>query len=100
MFFSFTKEYDTCSFMRKNGSPFADILIDQGLADIFQNIESLTDNLEKVVWEKNVAATIRKHEGYDHSYYFIASFIGDHIKHHAKYLNEHLNKKHKLVFPE
>ncbi|XP_036370427.1 LOW QUALITY PROTEIN: S-formylglutathione hydrolase-like [Octopus sinensis] len=81
-------EYDTCSLMRKNGSPFADILIDQGLADIFLKDVLLTENLEKVVREKNVAATIRKHEGYGHGYYFIASFIGDHIKYHAKFLNE------------
>jgi len=34
-----------------------------------------------------IPVVLRMHEGYDHSYYFIASFIGEHIAHHSKYLH-------------
>eukprot|EP00106_Octopus_bimaculoides_P012463 XP_014779905.1 PREDICTED: S-formylglutathione hydrolase-like [Octopus bimaculoides] len=54
--------YDACSLIKKNGSPFADILIDQGLADDFLKEQLLTENLEKVITEKGVAATVRKQE--------------------------------------
>lgn len=36
---------------------------------------------------EHTSLTIRMQEGYDHSYYFISTFIGEHIEHHAKYLN-------------
>jgi len=62
------------------------ILIDQGLADQF-----LAEQLYPEVFERAAAAagqpvTLRRHEGYDHGYYFIATFIGEHIAHHARVL--------------
>ncbi|HEY1129675.1 MAG TPA: S-formylglutathione hydrolase [Roseateles sp.] len=62
------------------------ILIDQGLADKF-----LAEQLRPEAFEAACAAvgqplTLRRHEGYDHGYYFIASFIDDHLRHHAKAL--------------
>ena len=63
------------------------ILIDQGLSDKF-----LADQLHPHLFEKACQATgqgltLRQHPGYDHSYYFIASFAADHLRHHALQLN-------------
>ena len=62
------------------------ILIDQGAADAF-----LEDQLLPAVFEQACAAvgrplTLRIHPGYDHSYYFIATFVGDHLRYHANVL--------------
>ena len=59
------------------------ILIDQGLADKF-----LAEQLHPHLFEATCAAigqplTLRQHEGYDHGYYFIATFMADHLRHHA-----------------
>jgi S-formylglutathione hydrolase len=64
----------------------AGILIDQGLADKF-----LAEQLHPEAFEAACAAvgqplTLRRHEGYDHGYYFIASFVDDHLRHHAQAL--------------
>ncbi len=64
----------------------AGILIDQGLADKF-----LTDQLHPQLFEATCAKvgqplTLRHHAGYDHGYYFIASFMADHLQHHADIL--------------
>ncbi|MEZ5536761.1 MAG: S-formylglutathione hydrolase [Thiolinea sp.] len=58
-------------------------LIDQGLADEFLPDQLYPENLEKVAAEQNFPITLRHHEGYDHSYHFIATFIGEHLKFHA-----------------
>lgn len=77
--------YDACHLVRSSASN-AEILIDQGLADQFL-AEQLKPELFEAACEKSgQAATVRRHEGYDHSYYFIASFINDHVAHHAKAL--------------
>ena len=62
------------------------ILVDQGLADKF-----LTDQLHPEAFEAACAQagqplTLRRHAGYDHGYYFIASFMDDHLRHHAQAL--------------
>jgi len=62
------------------------ILIDQGLADKF-----LAEQLHPHLFEAASASvgqslTLRRHAGYDHGYYFIATFIGDHLAHHARAL--------------
>jgi S-formylglutathione hydrolase len=64
------------------------ILVDQGLADKF-----LADQLHPEAFEVACAAagqplTLRRHTGYDHGYYFIASFVEDHLRHHAAQLAE------------
>lgn len=50
--------------------------------------ELLIDNLKKTVHElgRNSEFNIRYQDGYDHSYFFISTFIADHIQHHAKIL--------------
>ena len=62
------------------------LLIDQGLADKFL-AEQLHPHLFEAACESaGQALTLRRHEGYDHGYYFIASFMADHLRHHAKHL--------------
>ncbi|CAN5515401.1 S-formylglutathione hydrolase [soil metagenome] len=71
----------------KSGARLPPLLIDQGLADKF-----LAEQLHPELFEAACAAagqqlTLRRHEGYDHGYYFIATFMADHIAHHAATLN-------------
>jgi len=85
------KEYDATELMRTQGPfhEFSNILIDQGADDNFFSGEVnqlLPDNFAKACAEKNQALQLRKQPGYDHSYFFIASFITDHIAFHAKAL--------------
>ncbi|MBD1931737.1 MULTISPECIES: S-formylglutathione hydrolase [Cyanophyceae] len=59
------------------------ILIDQGTADQFLAEQLLPEAFEKACAEAGQPLTLRYQEGYNHSYYFIATFIEDHIRHHA-----------------
>ena len=60
--------------------------VDQGEADEFVASQLRPDLLEEACRRLNHPLTLRRHSGYDHSYYFIASFMGDHIAHHARAL--------------
>ena len=51
-----------------------------------EGCQLLPENFAKACGEKGVELKLNMREGYDHSYYFIASFIDDHIKHHASFL--------------
>jgi S-formylglutathione hydrolase len=62
------------------------LLIDQGLADKFLDTQLRPELLEVACREANQPLTLRRHAGYDHGYYFIASFVGDHLRHHAQTL--------------
>lgn len=65
------------------------ILIDQGSADPFlPKGQLLPEHLEQACAAAGVPLTLRYQPGYDHSYYFIATFMSDHIRHHAKALQE------------
>jgi S-formylglutathione hydrolase len=65
------------------GGAFDEILIDQGLADSFLESQLKPELLEQAGAEARLKVTVRRREGYDHSYFFIASFIGDHVAWHA-----------------
>lgn len=79
-------EYDSCALLTKAVEKLP-ILIDQGDADDFLS-DQLKPELIKLACDKaEHPLTLRMQPGYDHSYFFIASFIGDHIKHHAQFLN-------------
>jgi S-(hydroxymethyl)glutathione dehydrogenase/alcohol dehydrogenase len=67
---------------------FEDILIDQGLADEFYPQQLLTEDLENKAKTVGQTLTVRKHANFDHSYFFIATFIPDHIRFHAQYLRQ------------
>lgn len=66
--------------------PFDEILVDQGLADPFLETQLMPHLLEQAAGVVGQKLTLRRHEGYDHSYYFIASFIDDHLDFHARRL--------------
>jgi len=67
-------------------APFDDILVDQGLSDPFLEKQLMPDLLEQAAATAGQKLTLRYHEGYDHSYYFIQSFIDDHIAFHGERL--------------
>jgi S-formylglutathione hydrolase len=58
-------------------------MVDQGLADNFLVNQLKPDLLEAACAKAKIPLTLRRQEGYDHSYYFIASFIEDHLRYHA-----------------
>jgi S-formylglutathione hydrolase len=64
------------------------ILIDQGLDDEFLKDQLLTDEFEKNCRATGYPATIRRREGYDHSYFFISTFIEEHFAFHAELLGK------------
>ncbi|GJL96535.1 MAG: S-formylglutathione hydrolase [Hyphobacterium sp.] len=75
-------EYDACALMRKQASQ-AHILIDQGMADNFLEEQLKPELFEAACAESGQKLTLRRQAGYDHSYYFISTFMDDHIAHHA-----------------
>ena len=62
------------------------ILVDQGLADEYLGRELLPDRLEAAAEAAGYPLQLHRHEGYDHGYYFIQSFMSDHLAHHAAIL--------------
>jgi S-formylglutathione hydrolase len=79
------KHYDASELVRSRGDG-PEILIDQGLADGFLKQELHPHLFEAACAEAGRAVTLRRHPGYDHGYYFITSFVADHLKHHAAML--------------
>lgn len=77
--------YDASQLVQKVGY-HSTILIDQGTADQFLPDQLLPNVFEQACTEVNQPLNLRYQPGYDHSYYFISTFIADHIRHHAKYL--------------
>lgn len=83
------EEYDATSLAKVlNLKKTINILIDQGTADEYYVAKQLLPENFKAVCDtrKNIELELRFQDGYDHSYYFISTFIEDHIKFHAKYL--------------
>ena len=79
------KNYDSCELIRA-GAQQLPMLVDQGEADDFLTEQLRTELLESACNDTGYEATIRRQEGYDHSYFFIASFVGSHIAFHAREL--------------
>ena len=78
-------EYDSCELIAKADKKFT-LLVDQGGDDEFMEEQLKPELLQIACAKNNFPLTLRMKTGYDHSYYFISSFIGDHIKHHAEIL--------------
>jgi S-formylglutathione hydrolase len=76
------REYDACALIA-DGGRLPDLLVDQGLADNFLLSQLKPELLEAACAAADMKLTLRRQEGYDHSYYFIASFIEDHLRYHA-----------------
>jgi S-formylglutathione hydrolase len=70
-----------------DGARIRDILVDQGTADPFLAEQLRPQLLERACAEAGIALTLRMQPGYDHSYYFISTFMGDHLRWHAARLN-------------
>ncbi len=81
------QKYDTCSLLSAAESHMP-VLVDQGTADGFLEEQLKTELLEKASQEANYPMSIRYQDGYDHSYYFISTFIGEHIAFHAEQLKQ------------
>jgi len=77
--------YDATALVAKQPSK-AHILIDQGTDDQFLEEHLRTHLFTEAAKASGQAATIRMQDGYDHSYFFIATFIEDHLRHHMKFL--------------
>lgn len=81
------KAWDAAELMRYH--PRADtILVDQGLSDQFLERELHPEALEAAASASGQALQLRRHAGYDHSYWFIQSFVADHLAHHAQRLTD------------
>jgi S-formylglutathione hydrolase len=79
--------YDASALMAGSRAPFpGGILIDQGLADKFLAEQLHPEAFEQACEQAGQPLQLRRHEGYDHGYYFISTFIEDHIRFHAERL--------------
>lgn len=76
------REYDACALV-EDGARFPEFLIDQGKADSFLETGLAPWKFEEAVKGTDIGLTLRMHERYDHSYYFISTFMEDHLKWHA-----------------
>lgn len=79
-------KHDACELIKNNGWPKS-ILVDQGTNDQFLDNQLKPHLLDKACSENQVNLDLRMQEGYDHSYYFISSFIDDHLAFHLSELN-------------
>jgi S-formylglutathione hydrolase len=75
-------QYDSCELIKGGAKHANRILVDQGTSDEFLAEQLLSDNLVNVCKESEQELELNFREDYDHSYYFISSFIEDHIKFH------------------
>ena len=81
------REHDASELVRR--LPFTDgrsILVDQGTVDEFLQEQLYPETFEEACREAGQLLTLRWHEGYDHGYYFISTFMEDHLRHHAEAL--------------
>jgi S-formylglutathione hydrolase len=79
------REHDATELIAR-GARMPDCLVDQGLADKFLDEQLHVDALERACAQAGQPLTVRRHPGYDHGYYFIATFVADHLAHHARFL--------------
>jgi S-formylglutathione hydrolase len=82
------RDYDACELIRAlptvSGRP--PILVDQGLSDQYLEQQLMPEMLERACKDAGYPLTLRRQHGYDHGYYFISTFIEDHLRHHARAL--------------
>jgi S-formylglutathione hydrolase len=80
------KAYDATELI-KSGADGLPMLIDQGTGDEFLADQLYPDDLKAACEARGIPLTLRLQEGYDHSYHFIATFIGEHLAYHAAALS-------------
>ncbi|TKW77882.1 MAG: S-formylglutathione hydrolase, partial [Bradyrhizobium icense] len=71
----------------EDGARFSELLVDVGDADSFLKEQLRPELLEAACAKANIPLTLRRQSGYDHSYYFISTFMDDHLRWHAARLN-------------
>jgi Predicted esterase len=82
------QQYDASALMVGSATPFpGGILIDQGLGDKFLADQLFPDVFEAACEQAQQPLELRRHAGYDHGYYFIATFIEDHLRFHYRQLS-------------
>lgn len=81
------QDYDTCALVAK-GAHKIPLLVDQGTADDFLAERLLPEKLQQVCEQQQHPLNLRLREGYDHGYFFVASFIGEHVAYHADHLKK------------
>jgi S-formylglutathione hydrolase len=82
------RAYDACELLcmmpTVNARP--PLLVDQGLADQYLEQQLMPERLEQACKDSGYPLTLRRQPGYDHGYYFISTFMEDHLRHHARAL--------------
>lgn len=78
--------YDSCELLKSGKKHPSQILIHQGTEDEFLEKQLLTNHFVEAAKRVDQSSDVKFAEGYDHSYYFIATFIEEHIRHHARYI--------------
>ena len=68
----------------EDGARVPELLVDQGSADNFLKGQLKPELLEEACAKAGIPLTLRRQEGYDHSYYFISTFMEDHLRWHAQ----------------
>ncbi|MEQ8857992.1 MAG: S-formylglutathione hydrolase [Pseudomonadales bacterium] len=79
------REYDACALI-EDGARVSEILVDQGSDDPFLDEQLKPERLERACAQAGIPLILRRQPGYDHSYFFIATFIEDHLRWHAERL--------------
>ena len=77
------RQYDTTALIETRGWTGPPILVDQGTKDQFLELQLKPQLLQDACQASGVSLNLRMQEGYDHSYFFIATFIADHLRFHA-----------------
>jgi S-formylglutathione hydrolase len=80
------REHDACALIEARGSRLP-LLVDQGSEDPFLETQLRPRLLVEACARANVALDLRMRPGYDHSYFFVATFVADHLRHHARALH-------------
>jgi len=79
------REYDACALI-EDGARVADILVDQGTSDNFLDEQLKPQLLAEACDKAGIKLSLNMREGYDHSYYFISTFMAEHLRWHAERL--------------
>jgi S-formylglutathione hydrolase len=79
------REYDAVALI-EDGARLPGLLVDQGMADQFLVEQLRPHRLAEACEAAEIAAEIRLHDGYDHSYFFVSTFMAEHVAWHAKRL--------------
>lgn len=80
-------QYDACEILKSGVTHSQPLLVDQGGDDEFLEKQLMPENLESACAKAGQRINLRVRPGYDHSYYFISTFIRDHIEFHAEALD-------------